>query len=62
MPREVLQEMYGHRRRDHGSDSILPWYDCGICDRLEAEYSESLGWHMENPLETDASLISEMRH
>jgi hypothetical protein len=54
--REVLRDMYSHRRRDHDSYSILAWYDCGICDRLEAEYSQSLSWYMDHPIENSMAI------
>ena len=41
----IQRQIRQHRINEHGSDSPLDWYDCMICDRLEAAYADSLSYH-----------------
>ena len=41
-PWVVLAEFRQHRLAAHGSSSVLEWYDCEACERLEAEYADAL--------------------
>lgn len=44
-PANILHSMYRHRADVHLSTSILAWFDCAECERLEGIYRESLDWH-----------------
>jgi hypothetical protein len=52
----VLTKIYAHRRQMHGTSSILAWFGCQECERLEALYAESINWRMEHPLPWPAEL------
>ena len=44
-PATVLQFMYRHRSITHQTTSILAWFDCEECERLECLYADSLDYH-----------------
>jgi hypothetical protein len=45
IPAAIVQLIYSHRRIIHQTDSILVYFDCAECDRLEELYGKSLAWH-----------------
>lgn len=51
LPQDILAEMYRHRQFTHGMDrrSILTWFDCETCERLEERYNLSLAFYLEHP-------------
>jgi hypothetical protein len=48
-PQDILAEMVRHRGFTHGTDSILKWFDCEACERLEERYNLSLAFYLEHP-------------
>lgn len=45
IPAAILELIYSHRRVIHQTDSVLTWFDCDHCERLEEQYGRSLEWH-----------------
>ncbi len=45
-PRAALQQMHRHLLAVHGTNSVLQWFDCDECDRLQAQYAASLAFYV----------------
>jgi hypothetical protein len=45
MPAVAVCMIHTHRRIAHQTSSVLTWFDCPECERLETVYSAALEYH-----------------
>ncbi len=47
LPENVLRAMMAHRSAVHQTTSVLDWFECETCEKLEADYAEAIEWHVD---------------